>query len=222
MSMGPIMRFKTDHGLAIELAPFTRTDALDFVEGFSKESITQYLNAGHAQTAETEQEWYDKVIKDDSRLVWGIWVTVDGVRKLIGNTALVGISQKHIYQATSASIIVDKLFWGKGIASAAHKARTYYAFKRMGLHRVKSAVVVGNVASKRALEKTGYIYVYTERNELFTNGGLRHMGWFECLNPEDWAWRQWWGNDRPTRKAIEARAQTLEALQWAEQNVELL
>ncbi len=222
MALGTVMKFTTDGGLKIELAPFTRVDVVDFAEGFSKESVIQYLGVGHAQTAETEQEWYDKVIKDDKRVIWGIWVVVDGVRKLIGNTALIEISRKHIFQATSVSVIVDKSFWGKGIASAAHRARTYYAFKRMGLHRVKSAVVAGNTASKRALEKVGYTHVCTERNETFVDGKLRHMDCLECLNPDDWAWRQWWGEDRPTSKSIEARALTRQALEWAEKNVELL
>lgn len=72
------------------------------------------------------------------------------------------------------------------------------------------------------MEKCGYTVVYTERNEQFVRGKLVHLDCLECLNPDDWAWRQWWGDDRPTRKAVEARAKTVEALKWAEDNVELL
>jgi hypothetical protein len=221
MALGPIMKFTTDKGLPIELAPFAREDLPVFVEGFAHGTVTQYLSAHRAQTIETEQAWYDEIIKDKTRLAWGIWVVNSGQRQLIGNTALVDITKKHIHYATSAVVIADKAFWGQGIVSACHRARTWYAFENLGLHRIKSAVIRGNIASLRALEKCGYEYVYTERNEVFTNGKLRHMDCLECLNPADWAWRQWWGDDRPPRKSLEARKRAQAAVDWARQNVTL-
>jgi RimJ/RimL family protein N-acetyltransferase len=127
-----------------------------------------------------------------------------------------------LFQATSGIIIVDSDYWGKGIASAAHKARTWYAFRQLGLVRIKSAVRNGNEGSLKALERSGYGHVYTERNTSFVDGAYRHQYNLECLNPDDWAWRLWWGDDRPTRKAIDARKVTEEVLRWAEKNVDLL
>lgn len=219
MSLGTVMKFKTDSGLEVELAPFGRDDLGVFIRGFQDETILQYLSAHHAQSLETEQAWYDEMVKDKSRLVWGIWVTENGERKLIGNTMLGGLTQKHVYQATSGSSIFDKAYWGRGIASAAHKARTWYGFEKLGLHRIRSDVIQANQASKRALEKSGYLYVYTERNEIFTNGKLRHMDCFECLNPKDWAWQAWWGEDKPSKKQLEAREKTAKVIEWADKNV---
>lgn len=223
MALGPIMKLQTDTGLQIELAPFTREDALKFIDGFARHTVTQYLSHGVAQSKETEEEWYDKMIHDTASRVWGIWAVDSAGRTLIGSSSLTDIStKKHIHQAVSGSIIFDTSYWGKGIASACHKARTLFAFRQLGLHRIKSAVLQPNIASRKALERSGYTLVYTERNELFVNGALVHQDCLECLNPDDWAWRQWWGDDRPTRKAVEARARTLNALRWAEKNVELL
>ena len=78
-----------------------------------------------------------------------------------------------------------------------------------------------NGGSRKALERSGYTLVYTERNETFVNGALVHMDCLECLNPADWAWQQWWGGDRPTQKSMEARKRTEAALEWARENVEL-
>lgn len=221
MSLGQTMKLKTSQGLAIELAPFAREDLQVFVEGFSREAVTQYLSAHKAQTIETEQEWYDKIIRDSSVLVWGIWVVENETRTFIGNTSLTKIEKKHVHQAVSGSVIVDTSYWGRGIATAIHKARTYYAFEKLGLHRISSEVLEGNIASQKALEKAGYRYIYTERNRMFTNGKLRHSDWFECLNPAEWAWRQWWGEDRPPKKAIESRRRTADAMEWAKLQVEL-
>ena len=219
MSLGTAMKFKTDDGLEVELAPFSRDDLGVFVKGFQDERVTQYLSVHHAQSLETEQAWYDEMVKDKSRIVWGIWVTENGKRKLIGNSALTEITRKHIHQATSGSMIADKTYWGRGIASAAHKARCWYAFEKLGLHRIKSAVLQGNVASRKALEKTGYTFVYTERNEVFTNGKLRHMDCLECLNPSPWAWKAWWGEDKPTKIALDARKKAQAVIDWGNKNI---
>ncbi len=221
MALGCTMRFAVGD-MAVEMAPFSREDVLAFIPGMARMSTVRYISFHTAQTAETEQEWYDKVIKDKSSFIWGLWAIENGERTLIGNSALTNITKDHIIQATSGSVITNQLYWGRGIASAAHMARAWYVFEQYGMHRIKSAVIQGNQRSRRALEKSGYSYVYTERNEQFIEGTLRHLDCFECLNPADWAWKAWWGEDTPTQAAVTAREKTQYALEWAAQNVELL
>lgn len=220
MAFGPIMRVKTDTGLKLELAPFNREQVAQFADPFSRLSVTQYLSVTSAQTTETEQRWYDELIVDKNRFAWGIWV-VDDERKLIGNFDFREVERDQLAQATNGIAIVDSSYWGKGVASAVHRAALLYAFRYMGLVRVRSAVLHGNGASLASMEKSGFTVVYTERNTHFRAGKFRHQDNLECLNPDDWAWRLWWGDDRPTRKAVEARAKTASALKWAEKNVEL-
>lgn len=221
MAFGHMMKLKTSAGLQLELAPFTREEVVLFADGLSRLTITRFLSSMSAQTAETEQSWYDKMISDTSRMVWGIWACED-TRRLIGSFDFKDINREVLAQATNGIVIFDKSYWGRGVATAVHKASFLYSFKHLGLVRIKSAVLRGNGASLRAMEKSGFTVVYTERNTHFRDGVPQHQDNLECLNPDDWAWRQWWGYDRPTRKAVEARAKTVEALAWAEENVELL
>ena len=223
MAFGPIMRIKLDE-LTIELAPFERDDTRAFVDpGMQQHSVVQYIDQpGTVFVFADEQEWYDKIRADKDRIIWGIWAVENDTRTLIGNSAIFDMKRGHTIQGTTGIIISDKSYWGKGIASAAHKARTWYAFQHLGLTRLKSAVIQGNDASRKALEKVGYNFVYTERNEKFTNGKLHHMDCFECLNPDEQAWNLWWGEDTPSESALAARARTREVMAWAEQNVELL
>ena len=222
MAFGLIMRLQLEN-LTVELAPFNREEVATFVEGMSRHSVTRYLATRTAQTKELEEEWYDKMIHDKYSVVWGIWITEAGERKLIGGSSLDSLElNSHIRQATSGSMIFDQAYWGRGIASACHKARTLYAFEQLGLHRIKSAVDHPNAGSRKALERSGYTLVYTERNKAFVDGKLVHQDCLECLNPADWAWHLWWGNDRPPRKNFEARKRTEEALAWARANVTLL
>lgn len=233
MAFGPILRFNVGE-LRIELAPLTKEAVSEFVSrehggGLQQRSVSQYLGLSQAPTVEDEQDWFEKVRTDKRSLVWGIWL-IEGeglsqTRTLIGNSALTGIGEdghtRLIRQATSGSLIFRKEYWGRGIASAAHKARTWYAFQHLGLHRIKSAVIQANGGSRKALERSGYTFVYTERNEQYGNGQFHHLDCLECLNPLDLFWNQWWHGDRPTKAAKDARAKTREVLAWAEEHVEL-
>ena len=221
MSFGPIMRFTVSE-LQIELAPLNREVMGEFINpGLQQVSVNRYLGRHNAFVLEDEQAWYDRTREDQSSMVWGIWLIEDEKRTLIGNSALTGITVDHIRQATSGSLIFKKELWGKGIASAAHKARTWYAFHEMGLHRIMSAVLHGNGGSLKALQRSGYDLVYVERNTAFINGRLIHQDNLACLNPNEPFWSQWWHGERPTSRAIAARKLTQEALDWAEKNVEL-
>jgi len=187
----------------------------------------------NAPVEEDELAWFEKTRQEKSSLTWGIWIVapegeeIEGQsRLLIGNTTLFGIDMEGhtrlIRQASSGSMIFRPEYHGKGIASAAHKARTWFAFTQLGLHRIKSAVIQANGASLTALKKSGYTLVYTERNEQFSDGKFHHLDCLENLNPLPMFWRQWWNQDRPSRAALEARDLTRSALEWASQNVKLL
>jgi RimJ/RimL family protein N-acetyltransferase len=215
------MKLKTASGLHIELAPFTRDEVSNFLQGFQKASITQYLHMHIAQTIETEYEWYDKVIHDQNSRLWGIWANEGDKRTLIGSTVIEQIEGKGLTKGVTGIAIVNKEYWGKGIATATHKARTWYAFKHLGLNRLISYIYEDNVPSRRAIEAVGYFLHHITRNELFKDGRWQSVYMLECLNPDEWSWKLWWGDDRPTRKSLEARKLTEAALDWAKTHVKL-
>lgn len=220
MAFGPIMRM-TVNGLRIELAPLNSDVMGEFVKpGMQQHSVLKFLTRG-AQVEEDELEWYERVRNNNDSVVWGIWVVENDTRTVIGTTALHDITRKHTYQATSGSMIFRREYWGRGIAKHIHMARTWYAFKHMGLDRVMSAVIQGNEASLKALKNSGYDLVYVERNTHFTDGKLHHQDNLECLNPADSSWSKWWHGDRPTKRMNKTRKRTIAAMEWAEQNVEL-
>lgn len=222
MSFGPRMRLQVGD-LTIELAPHEKEAMNELINpGLQQASVTRYLSMGGAPVLEDEHEWFDKARTDKTQLNWGIWVVKGESRQLIGGTSLMDIKKSHTLQAESGSLIANKEFWGKGIATATHKARTWYAFEQMGLARISSCVIQGNIASKKALLHSGYSFTHMRRNIEFSDGQLRHMDVFECINPSDQTWRLWWGSDRPTKASREAREQTRQALEWAQQNVTLL
>jgi RimJ/RimL family protein N-acetyltransferase len=220
MAFGPRMKLKVD-GLDIELAPLTKEVLSEFVEGMQQFDVTRFLSRQASPTLEDEQEWYDKIRAEKDSCSWGIWVVEPDSRILIGTTALLRISRAHIHQATSGSMIFRKEYWKRGIASHIHKARTWYAFQHLGLHKINSEVIQGNIGSRKALEKTGYELVYVRRNAEFVDGSLRHVDMLECINPIDSFWTQWWHDSPPTDEGVAAQIRAKEAMDWAEQHVSL-
>lgn len=223
MAFGRIMRVATTKGLQLELAPLAREDMPDYVKdgGLQLHSVTRYLNAQPAPTLQDEQEWFDRTRKAADTVAWGIYALDDDVRTLVGGTTLFSIEQGVIRQATSGIVIFRPDYWGQGVASAAHLARTLYAFEQLGLHRIRSAVIDGNAASLRALQRVGYEPVYVERNSVFVDGRLHHQTNLELLNPSEPFWSVWWGSDKPTEAALATRQRTLTALDEARRRVTL-
>ena len=223
MAFGPIMRFKVGD-IAIELAPIPRDSAGEFIAngGMQTHTVTKFLGRRLAPVLEDEYDWYDKIRTQQDSVIWGIWDVTKDERILIGSSSLHNIEGEHFRQATSGSMIHRSEYWNKGIARAAHKARTWFGFTQLGLTRIKSAVIVGNIASQRALEGSGYSRVYIERNEHFVNGTFHDQLCLECLNPDPQFWDRWWGGCRPTKLSLSARDRTIASLQWAKNNVTLL
>lgn len=221
MAFGSIMKMQVGD-LAIELAPFNREDVSAFIApGMQQWSVTKYLGRHTAPVLEDEHEWYEKVRTAKDTLVWGVWAIDQGERKLIGTSSIGDITLFPLKRGETGVMIADKAYWGRGIASSIHKARTWYAFDQLGFSCLRSGVIHGNAASLKAVEKVGYVPLYVERNLEFFDGQLKHVDWLECLNPADWSWRRWWGEEAPSESFMLARERTIDAHKWAQQNVEL-
>jgi len=63
-------------------------------------------------------------------------------------------------------------FWGRGIATAALKQTTEYAFQTFGLERIQAHVFAWNPASARVLEKCSYVLEGRLRHSIFKDGRL--------------------------------------------------
>ena len=227
MAFGPIMKFQVD-GLQVELAPLTKEVMGEFTSdkyggGLQRLEVHRYLGRGAAPVLEDEIDWFESARAEKTSFIWGIWVVEDKSRTLIGNTSIFKIgpvgAAEFIRQGVTGSLIFNTDYWGRGIASAAHKARTWFAFKQLGLHRLTSDVLQENIGSRKALDRSGYTQVSVVRNEAYANGKLLHLDRLECLNPQDLLWNQWWHDDTPAKEAVAARARTIEVLKWADENV---
>lgn len=223
MAFGPIMQLKIGE-LLIELAPLNGDVMREFVTdgGMQHHGVTRYMGRRTAPALEDELEWYERVRTEKDSLIWGIWLIGGSSHKLIGTSGLHSIGGEHFRSATSGSMIFRREHWRKGIVKHCHMARTWYGFVQLGLTQIRSAVMDGNEGSLRALQRSGYTAVATERNKTFVDGRFLHQTNLECINPDAAFWDRWWGNDPVPAEFSEARGKTREALGWAQAEVKLL
>ncbi len=220
---GSIMQFAANQH-NIKLAPISKDEVNQFVTdgGMQLNSVTRYLNGLVCPVLEDEYEWYEKARIDRTSITWGVYVEVKKEWRLIGTTALHLMTDKPYKGAVSGFMIFRPEWWGKGIATHCHRARTMYAFDKLNLTVVRSAVMTANEASRKAIERIGYVQVSIERNAGFSDGRWLHMRNFEMVNPSRLPWQSWWHGENPGKAFREARKRTLAALEWARANVELL
>ena len=202
----------------IELRPPTKEDIVKMAP-FMGELTNRYLSRHSGQNADTEAEWDEKIIKDETRVVWGIFVRDKDTWVHVGNTDIfTGADGSTI----SGVLIHRKEYWGKGIVSAAHHARTLYAHDVMDVEAINSEVYQENKASRRAIEVVGYVKVGSTYGKGFIQGRVQHADQFQWVNPSERAWNHFWGHTKPPQKFVRGRKQALAALEKARQIVEFI
>ena len=94
---------------------------------------------------------------------------------------LFGIEIK--YQKGLGYYIAEE-YWGKGIMTEAIKQICQHVFQKSDIIRIYAEPFAYNIASCRALEKAGFQYEGTLRNNAVKNGKVIDMKMYSILNTE--------------------------------------
>lgn len=138
--------------ISIELVPLKKIFLPEVTEGLSSYPVIAHTGMRFAPTLVSEEPWYERTCKDRDTVSWVI--VPQGHVKPIGITSLHEINSFD-GSCTSGIIIWDQSWWGQGVATASHYARTLFAtYQNRSI--IRSKVHSTNIASRRALEKMGY------------------------------------------------------------------
>ncbi len=173
-----INMFVKTQKINVRLRPGTKEDLPELVKHFSSMRIHLYTQGLFGQTIENELEWYDKTRKSDECCTW--FIQPEGSQVVVGVTSLHKINSTD-GSCTSGIIIWDQSWWGKGVASAAHLARTLFTADYLCKYSISCSVREENVASRRALEKVGYTVWGTEPADGYRAGkwlNTHQLKWF--------------------------------------------
>lgn len=143
----------------------------------------------------------------------------DHTGRPVGTSGLLKINN---FRAASGVVIFDRSTWGKGLASACHRARCLYAHQVLGLNAIDSSVIFGNDGSLRALRNVGYEVIGVYFSGHMVNGVMRHNHDLVWVNPNDHNWNFFWADNPIPKRLHKARERALVALERARTEVTFL
>jgi RimJ/RimL family protein N-acetyltransferase len=171
-------------GSTVTLARLRPEHLEHYLEWFADPEVTRFLMRDTPPSLKEEEEWLERVARSETELLWGLFVQGEH----IGGTGISGISWRSRHGLTG-TMIGDRRWWGRGIATEAMGMRTRYAFEELGLEKLVTQVFEGNVASRRALERVGYQTVGVRRHHEYRHGQWWDV-WLGELLRDDWLRRQ--------------------------------
>jgi ribosomal-protein-alanine N-acetyltransferase len=155
--------------LEIELNPFTELqterlllrqvredDAPEILFLRSDDRVMQFLDKEKCNSLDEASEFIQMVRKatlDNEGITWVM--CLKGEEKIIGNIALWRFDKPNHRAEIGYGMHPD--FWNKGIMSEAMKAVLDYGFKTLKLHSVEANINPANHASRKLLEKHGFV-----------------------------------------------------------------
>ncbi|MEA2505545.1 MAG: [ribosomal protein S5]-alanine N-acetyltransferase [Actinomycetota bacterium] len=117
-----------------------------------------------------QREEIERALQDarrDARYAFGVFLRQTD--ELIGRVALSNVS-RGAWQNATLGYYIDEAHTRRGYATEAVTLTLQFAFVTAGLHRVQAAVLPRNVASRRVLEKAGFVREGRSTKYLQING----------------------------------------------------
>lgn len=143
----------------LKLRGFTLEDVAAHGHIFSDPLVTRYLPRGPypaEQAPEIAQRTVAYFIKHWEKLGFGVWAVTDARSgTLIGQCGL-----NHLAASDEIEVLylLDRPYWGAGLATEAAQAAVDVGFDQLGLERIIGLTTPQNVASQRVLQKIGLRY----------------------------------------------------------------
>jgi 3-dehydroquinate dehydratase / shikimate dehydrogenase len=89
---------------------------------------------------------------------WGLWaVEVPGIADFIGFVGLSPADQTLGYPSVEVGWRLAPSYWGRGYAAEGARAALTFGFQKLALEEIVSFTSVGNVRSRRVMEKLGMV-----------------------------------------------------------------
>ena len=143
---------------------------------FDKEALIKYANNYNISRLLRDQFPFPYTDKDAETWVMHACNQYPETNFVIANDkemfGAIGINLQEDVNRFSAEIgyWIGEPFWGKGIATAALKAFTDFAFIKFKLNRIFANVFEGNDASEKVLLKAGYTKEATLKKAVYKEG----------------------------------------------------
>jgi RimJ/RimL family protein N-acetyltransferase len=168
-------------GDSIDLRTIEEEDIEFLLEGTNHPRVRQYAGGDVPYNRRRfEEERFEALSGGD---VVDLLVC-DGDDRL-GDVSLAPIDQRRGWANLGYWIHPDRQ--GEGYATEAARLVVTHGFEELRLHRISAVVLAGNDASKRVVEKLGFVHEGTKRDDAFVDGEYVDRDVYAVLREE---WRE--------------------------------
>ncbi len=159
------------------------SDASDLAAALSNKKIQENLRDGlpYPYTEQDGMDYISAMLGADGDGTFAFAVTVDG--KVAGSIGVFRQGNIHRQTAELGYHIAER-YWGKGIMTEAVKQICRYVFEKSDIIRIYAEPFAHNAASCRVLEKAGFQYEGTLRDNAVKNGKVIDMKMYALLKTE--------------------------------------
>ncbi|MGH9173656.1 MAG: GNAT family N-acetyltransferase [Vicinamibacterales bacterium] len=163
----------------LRLRPLAETDIADWARLlYADPDVTRYLPGPDVTPEERAARLYKHFSEHWPRHGYGEWAVTDRSTGVFLGQA--GLNHIPDIAETELDYALAKHAWGRGLATEAARAAVRYAFEAAGLTRLIGFVIPEHVASRRVLERLGFVF---EESTHFWGVDLVRYG----LTPEQFA-----------------------------------
>ncbi|MBE6899343.1 MAG: GNAT family N-acetyltransferase [Ruminococcaceae bacterium] len=159
------------------------TDAKDIATVLSNKKIQDNLRDGlpYPYTEQDGIDFISNMLSANENETFAFAITLDD--KAIGSIG--AFRQQNIHRQTAEmGYYIAEEYWGKGIMTDAVKQICEYVFKNSDILRIYAEPFSYNAGSCRVLEKAGFQYEGTLRNNAVKNGKVLDMKLYSLLREE--------------------------------------
>jgi RimJ/RimL family protein N-acetyltransferase len=147
-----------------QIREFLTNDVEAIVKNANNREVSKYMRDSfpYPYTKENAAQWIDFVKKNYSTLFFAIADETE----LIGGIGAVPQTDVHRFSA-EVGFWLGQSHWNKGIITIVLPVFCNYLFTKFNFNRLTANVFEGNEASKKVLEKTGFVLEGTLRKNVF-------------------------------------------------------
>ena len=159
------------------------SDVADLTAAISNKKVQDNLRDGipYPYTEQDGVDFISAMLSADENDTFAFAITVD--EKVIGSIGV--YRQENIHRQTAElGYYIAEEYWGKGIMTEAIKQICQYVFQKSDILRIYAEPFAYNEASCRVLEKAGFQYEGTLRNNAVKNGKVIDMKMYSILKAE--------------------------------------
>lgn len=160
------------------------SDAADLAAAVSNKKVQDNLRDGlpYPYTEQDGVDFISAMLSADENETFAFAISLDS--KVVGSIGV--FRQGNIHRRTGElGYYIAEEYWGRGIMPEAVKQICNYVFGKSDIIRIYAEPFAYNTASCRVLEKAGFQYEGTLRNNAVKNGKVIDMKMYSLLKKEE-------------------------------------